>query len=377
MKREELEKLLNKYESGEIDEADAQVLESLFFPQQVNSQSTEESGLAKKMVWKRLRPALHPKRRLGLFKWYGVAAAMVILLAAGKFIWELQHVNQKANPLHDEQFVLKANLAPISNSVILTLDNGKQIMLNKDKSGLVMNEDGLSYSDLSEVEANVQSDDTKYLQVYAPRGSQFEIILSDGSKVWLNADSKLRYPMKFSGNKRIVHLEGEAYFEVNEARDLKAPLSKLPFIVKSGNQETIVLGTRFNIHAYNALIKTTLVSGRVNIETFGGEKLSLSPGEQSKFIGNQLTKSIVETRQAIAWMENKFSFDDKPFGEVMDELARWYDLKIEYEGDIPRVKLTGDAFRKQNINLVLRVLDAVAIKYHLDTKKRVLYIHNQ
>ena len=191
--------------------------------------------------------------------------------------------------------------------------------------------------------------------------------LLDGSKVWLNANSTLIYPTRFSDETRNVRLTGEAYFDVAK--------SKVPFRVTSTGQTVEVLGTEFNLSAYpdEPETKTTLVEGKVRLRVSStGASSLLVPGDQGLLINELIETKRVDTDQYTAWKDGRFTFDGKPFDQIMRELGRWYDLEIQYEGPVPQAELFGDAFRNENLSFVLKLLDNGGFNYTLDGRTLVI-----
>jgi len=219
------------------------------------------------------------------------------------------------------------------------------------------------------------------MQISTPRGGQYQVTLPDGINVWMNADSKLKYPNQFAEDKRVVYLEGEAYFEVNEqllkntSHNLSLPQKK-PFIVTTNGQDVKVLGTKFNINTHDdKFTKTTLASGHVQVITNRNNVIDLFPNQQAINKNGNLNKIKVDVSQVLAWRYGKFSFDNKPFDVIMNELARWYDIEVIYNNEIPKIELIGDAYRDQNISLILRILDISKVNYKMDNNKRKLLIY--
>ena len=274
------------------------------------------------------------------------------------------------------------DIAPGGNKGILTLSNGKQIILSdisskdiiakegeEDEVTIKMDENGvITYvinpnSDISKEDVN------SFNTLSTPTGGQYNIVLADGTKVFLNAVSSIKYPTQFNGDQRIVELEGEAYFEV-------AKNKSKPFLVKSDNQTIEVLGTHFNVHAYNneSLVKTTLLEGSVAV-SYKNQKTILKPGQQSNTSNNfnKIVVKEVDTEEAIAWKNGRFKFDNADLKSVMKQLERWYGIKVEYRGDISDVRFNGGTFRNKNLSGVLKVLELSNIKFKVEGKTVIVY----
>jgi ferric-dicitrate binding protein FerR (iron transport regulator) len=204
---------------------------------------------------------------------------------------------------------------------------------------------------------------TAFNTISTPKGGQFQLVLPDGSKVWLNAASSLKYPTVFSGKKRTVELRGEAYFEI-------APNATMPFTVNAGAQIE-VLGTHFNVMAYNdeQAVKTTLLEGRVKVHS-GDQSVLLAPGEQARSKDNgALTTATVDTDEAIAWKNGLFRFNEATIEEVMRQVSRWYDVEVVYVNAMPKDLFRGEIYRNVNVSKVLKVLELSGVRFTVEGKK--------
>ena len=203
-----------------------------------------------------------------------------------------------------------------------------------------------------------------------PRGGQFKVILPDCTHVWINSASQLRYPTAFTGNNRIVELEGEAYFEVTHDR-------QKPFKVKVGDLFVNVLGTKFNIMAYSdePSVQTTLVNGSVELNLLGNSKL-IQPGEQAniKAGSSEFIIANPDLNQVLAWKEGKFLFNNLDIKSIMRQISRWYDIDVEYRGE-PSVRLLGGGFSKASIaDSVLSIIEETGIAQFKFEGKKVIVI---
>jgi transmembrane sensor len=315
------------------------------------------------------KPIHYPRANIRKFYW--IAAAAIIVAFIALFWTDEVYMHKEVTPP-----TVSTTIEPGGNKATLTLADGTQINLSTSQDGIVV-KNGISYGDGTTLQENGLLDHVyrkvAQLVLQTPRGGTYRVTLPDGTQVWLNAASKLTYPTHFTDKQRVVELVGEAYFDVQSA--YRNDGSKIPFKVISNQQEIDVLGTQFNISAYpdQASSKTTLIEGKI-VLTDQHKQVVLSPGDQAitTHLGTRVQQ--VNTRNYMAWRDGKFSFDGKSFEEVMTEIGHWYDLTIAYEGRVPDVELAGDAFRNQNIGLVLRVLDVADINYSLDVAKRKLTI---
>ncbi|MES2827067.1 MAG: FecR family protein [Bacteroidota bacterium] len=303
-----------------------------------------------------------------LYKWMSAAAAVVLVTFA---TWMLV-VNKKTSDIDTSA---KAGIYPGGNKATLTLANGKTIELSSAQAGIITG-DKITYANgqlVEDAELPAADQPIHSLALRTPLGGTYNITLPDGTEVWLNAGTTLKYPSRFAPAARIVYLEGEAYFHVKSI--VQSNGEKLPFKVISNHQDVEVLGTQFNVNAYpeEATAKTTLVEGKVAVAD-KSERLILTPNHQAITTNGTTKIKAVDVHSFIAWREGKFSFDNKTFKETMTEISRWYDLRVVYQNGVPEEELVGDAFRNQNIDLVLRLLDVAEINYKLDVSQRLLTI---
>ncbi|MCT1522963.1 FecR family protein [Sphingobacterium hotanense] len=296
------------------------------------------------------------KRR---YNWLGYAAA-VILLAAISYIFLIPNWEKKASQ-NPTSF---SDIQPAENKAELRLSNGQTIQLRADKDGIKISEQ-LTYqdgTDLLKLDDQELSKLTATVQV--PKGGKYQVTLPDGSTVFLNASSQLSYPLRFPQERRVVKLEGEAYFSVNESYHQGM---KKAFIVTSRDQEVHVTGTEFNISAYpdESDITTTLVEGSVNV--LHGQKLSsLKPNQQLTWKNKKATIQTVDVTSFIAWKNNKFLFNETELRQVMKDISRWYDIEVGYSGTIPATYFYGEIERNKNLAEVLTLLEKSGLKFKLD-----------
>lgn len=287
-----------------------------------------------------------PKRKILAYRpllRYVAAACVLTILSVS--IWKISKKSSSTD-LHALQQAEK--LHPGSNRATLLSADGSIIELNQEHNGIIMG-DHITYNDGS-VLLNDIDDEGKLLTLSTPKGGQYQVILPDGSKVWLNAASKLRYPKKFLTSQRNVELDGEAYFEV--ARN-----EKQPFIVKTPNEQVEVLGTHFNINSYSEdkVSKVALVEGKVKVATHSQSKI-LQPGQQSRLKNQQMDVQEVNTEEIIAWKNGEFAFNNESLGTSMRQLARWYDIDIQVDPSLEQLALWGSVSRLDNFDKVLKII---------------------
>lgn len=293
-----------------------------------------------------------------------VAAASVLLALSVVWYW-----NKDSNRLVETQREVVNDRLPASHQAVITLSDGRQYALNKGEKQVVIDGGGIRYEDGHEV-APINA--AVSARIETPRGGIYEVTLPDGTLVKLNAGTTLSYPTVFAKGKREVTLRGEAYFEVAKKKDQ-------PFIVHTKNQQVQVLGTHFNINAYQTSVptKTTLLEGKVMVTTLlGSQKVTLLPGDQSVNTGTELTKHPVNVQQEMAWVYGKFNFDGKSLRQVMDELSQWYAIDVVYKGDVPDVSFFGGTFRTSKLSTILKILKDQDLSYHLTENGKLIIEKN-
>lgn len=314
-------------------------------------------------------------KHLQWFKISAAAAAILVLFSISIYFF----LNNQNNQPPVAQ-IIKKDIKPGGNKAILTLANGQQIVLTDVKNGQLAQQenliihktkDGLVVYSSSSATSQTGKAKSKgaiaYNTISTPRGGQYQVILPDGSHVWLNAASSIKYPTTFAGNIRKVEITGEAYFEV-------AHNAAKPFRVSSNGQTVDVLGTHFNINAYNdeQVIKTTLLEGSVRVTANNNIRV-LKPGEQSRLaLDGDLKVNEANLAEAIAWKNGLFYFENTSLQNVMHQLARWYNVEIDYEGTIPNRTFTGKIHRDVNVSEVLEILKFTKVTFKIESKKIVV-----
>ena len=322
-------------------------------------------------TWEQLHLQINKPKMRSLWSWKRIsaAAAMVIgVLFAGWWIFygASNTVSQQVTP---------EPISPGKQSATLTLANGKQIHLQETVDGQILNEMGIKISKsndgqlIYEVGKNI-GNDTGHHTLSTTQGETYRIKLPDGTQVWLNAASALKYPMRFAlQGKREVELIGEAYFEV--AKD-----PRHPFVVQSAGQKIEVLGTHFNVISYadEPELRTTLLEGSVQVSSPNNQKLRLLPGQQSSLTANGMLKlQQVDTAPIVAWTNHEFMFDDDDIESVMRKIARWYKVDIIYQGKKTTEKFGGGISRFDDVKQVLNLLEKTGA-VHFRIEGKTLYV---
>lgn len=301
------------------------------------------------------------------------AAAAGVALVFGVWFFSAQYRNGRhSGPVSGSQFA--NDIKPGTNKATLTLGNGKVINLSNAKTGVVVGED-LTYNDGTSVSSSRQSVATRDLTpsvemtLSTPRGGIYQITLSDGTKVWLNAASSLTYSATLiQHGVRRVKLEGEAYFEVFKD-------NAHSFIVESNGQEVEVLGTHFNVNAYHdePTINTTLLEGAVKV-TSGVNKQIIKPGEQAINNGNSIKVSKANIENVTDWKEGDFSMNRVNFKTAMRKIARWYDVEIVFDPSFPEdIESGGWVSRNNKLSVVLKLIESSG-QVHFKVEGKKIYV---
>ena len=291
---------------------------------------------------------------------WAAAAAIFLLLAAGATLYLN---NRKTIIPATAPSIAKHDIPPGHNGAVLTLSDGKQIVLDSAGNGTlasdnqvkVVKKDGQLFYEGKTAEI-------LYNTVSTPKGRQWQLTLNDGTKVWLNATSSIHYPISFTGSQRIIEITGEAYLEVS-------PNAGAPLIVKTPTQEIQVLGTHFNINAYadEPILRTTLLEGSIKVAA-AGKTILLHPGEQvaNNTAAGDLATTKPDVSNVTAWINGRFNFDHSDIKTVMRQIARWYDVEVEYRGTLPDYQFAGGTFRNNNLSEVLQVLELSGLHFKLE-----------
>lgn len=283
------------------------------------------------------------------------AGILFVFFISLYFINNTDHENKRFAQLDD--------VLPGKDSATLISSNGTVYNLDGAKNEIVADQNSIHYKDgdtLSKIAPSEQ------LRLMTPRGGQYRLTLIDGTRVWLNSASSLVYPVAFTGKERRVELIGEAYFEV-------AHNAEQPFVVTTATQKVIVLGTSFNINAYRDENKvvTTLLTGRVQINDPADRKLQqLGPDEQAVFDHGVVYIAQVDAHLYTAWKDGEFRFKATPLHEVLRQIERWYDLKVDYSGIPSDIKIHASINRNKKLSSVLHALEKITdLKFNIQGRE--------
>lgn len=380
MNEKELQRLLERYQQGLCDPEEKTRVERWYAEKVQDSLSStflSNQQIEQDLAEIKQKLPHNTPQPVALWPFYRVSIAAAIILAfisLGIFIYIQNH------PLPPAKVSMQ-DFTPGRNAAQLNLANGQSLNLENVAIGKTYQLDGVELhkkedGEISYMLAQEQHVAGSWNEMVIPRGGQFKIVLEDGTNVWLNAASKLRFPTAFGDDIRVVEVEGEAYFEVTEDQ-------RRPFRVKTNQQTITVLGTSFNVKGYpdEPHMTTTLLTGSVKIaDNRQPETYTLTPGQQIRLEEDGSAKIFnVDPSDALAWKEGLFKFDGIGIEEALRQFARWYDVDIQYEGEIPSAELFGETSRKENARQALEMLSFFGLRYQIvnDGQTRAINIHKK
>lgn len=389
MTQEYFDELLDKYVTGDLnEEGQLQLFRLLEQPEYTrhlhdrlqrdwdNSQYEEQAndllrGVIISSVNRKIdsieKPSAPIVHRVHFLRKWGWAAAVAILVST--VVFALIYPKQSQD-MTGESLVTASPVMPGKDGALLTLANGSQVLLDTVKNGEIALQGGATVKVINgALVYDGKGKEVLFNTMTTPRGRQFQLALPDGTLVWLNASSSIRFPTQFAGKERSVSVTGEAYFEVVKNE-------KMPFRVLINDQAQVeVLGTHFNVNAFENedIIKTTLLEGSIRTFANKGEKLVLQPGQQAQIEKGSIKKVNANPSQVVAWKNGVFDFNDITFDAAMRQLERWYDIEVVYTDGIPEdVELSGEITRGVTLNGLLNVLGKIGVKCRLEGRKLLI-----
>ena len=314
-----------------------------------------------------------------LIWWRIPAAAAVFLLIASSIFFTFNPKNKKQELVKTElnRPTPVNDIAPGGNKAVLTLADGSSIVLDSAANGTLTQQGNIKVQKLDNGQLAytvngkqvTENDEAFYNTISTPRGGQYQVTLADGTQVWLNAASSIRFPVVFTGAERKVEITGEVYFEVTKN-------AAIPFKVKTAASEVEVLGTHFNVNAYDdeAAVKTTLLEGSVKIIAAGQPIKYLQPGQQSA-INKQGTITVLnnaDTEEVLAWKNGRFQFNSADLKSILRQISRWYDVEVVYKGNV-NLHFTGQLTRNDNVSKVFEELVLTGeVHFKIEGKKIIV-----
>lgn len=373
----EIQELIGKYLNGSATPEERGALESWYtqYSQQNREIDYTEALLARKnkgleeiLAMKQVNPAHNLSVRP--WKWLSIAAAVLLMMSAGIWFYLGQLKVQPVKPV----LAYVNDIAPGKNTATLTLANGKKILLSDAVNGELAKESGVVISKTAdgqliyEIREQGAGQPNQMNTLTTARGEQYRLLLPDGTNVWLNAESSLKFPSTFTGqHERKVELLGEGYFEVQKN-------ANQPFMVSTPGQQVQVLGTHFNVNAYGDenRIKTTLLEGSVKIN---GSTI-LKPGEESSLLkSGSIQVKEVDVENAISWKEGYFRFDRKDLRSIMLNISRWYDVDVIYkEQALENLTFSGTVSRYSSVSKILEILELSKEVHFIVEGRRIIVV---
>lgn len=368
--------LLDKYNKGIASPSEKAMVQQWYqmesAAQNAGTEHLDYTHLKSKM-WKSISTTTgldHAKTKTFRL-WPRIAAAILLLITLGTILYFYQDTPENRQKTWQRQ-IAKNGIKSGGNNAVLILADGSRISLNDANNGKITSQAGIDIVKTADGKLVYTATKTKtgatgsnaLNAIETPRGGQYQINLPDGTSVWLNAASSLRFPITFSKTERRVELTGEAYFEV--ARD-----ERLPFRVVSNKQTVEVLGTHFNINSYTdePIIKTTLLEGSVKVLTQGTSKV-IKPGQQAEVSDGKSSLKVknINAEEVISWKNNVFHFENADIKNIMRQMERWYNIDVEYSDEIPDRIYEGEISRKANLDEVLKMLSYAGINFRIKGK---------
>ena len=380
--RKDLQKMIEKYVDGTATAEEIAFVEAYYAYQENNPEpelSAQDQEMLRKETFENITRQLNgapssPKRVIPFLRVASIAAAILIIATTAYIFLKNDSQKPKANNMVANNPI---DIAPGSNTAILTLADGSTIKLDDKADGNLKELPGLIITKTHKGEliytVNSSPDNAaklSYNTVTTPKGGQYQVLLPDGTHVWLNAASALTYPQAFAGKTRVVKLKGEGYFEV-------AKNKAMPFHVITGSQDVEVTGTHFNVNGYmdDQTINTTLLEGAVTVHNQGRSQ-KITPGQQAIVLSNPVSIKIdvVDTEQVVAWKNGLFEFNNASLKQVMNQLERWYDIKVDYSS-LPAKRYNGMVPRSANLSKVLKMLEVTSdIKFRIESNRQLKVI---
>jgi len=386
MDKKDFQRLADKISSGSASEKEVALYNYYYNKFQENvvwdeSAFEEKYDIEKALHTRIIKDLPEYRSKVRKFRYAKAAVAAAVLIAVSIALLTRNQLSESTQIVHVEK-QQEHDIDPGRNKAILTLSDGTVLNLDESQEGVLAEqgmvqvkktEDGkITYTTVGK-QLNAAVSDNVFNTITIPEGGKYQLTLPDGSKVWLNSSSSLKFPVAFSNESRMVELEGEAYFEVvSMLRDGENGAKKRPFIVKTPTQQIEVLGTQFNVNAYSNedLIKTTLIEGSVKISSRGVNKV-LKPGQQAQLTNTGSLRLVenIDTEEAIAWKNGMFYFNNTDLSTIMRQLSRWYNVEIDMQ-QMPQKKFNGELSRNVKLSQVLQMMEMTSgLKFKIEERR--------
>jgi len=387
MNKQEFQQLVEEISSGDATEKEVALYNYYYNQFQRNSDWDEQALGEKSKMEKELHSTITrdlqgydtPDKQIRRFPYRKIAAAAAIVLIAAVIGILIQRQPSVSDPSYADETLVKQDVDPGTDKAVLTLADGTVVNLDDSQSGLLVDQGDVQVEKMEggqiayTADTDLHGAEPVYNTIRIPRGGKYQLVLADGTKVWLNSSTSLQFPVAFQGESRVVLLEGEAYFEVTSCYN-KDGVTRQPFIVKTATQEIKVLGTQFNVHAYEEAtsVKTTLIEGDVKVSsTATAESKVLKPGQQAQVnrSGNIRLTDNIDTEEIIAWKNGMFYFNNTELSEITGQLSRWYDVEIDIP-DMPRKRFNGVLPRDVKLSQVLQMMEKTSgLKFKIEGRR--------
>jgi len=379
--RQELEELMAALEKEPLDETLQKALEEHWLNSR-EARGIPDADAKLDNLFEDTRPMFlslsdqtNMQVRPRLRRWhYAAAAVLVCALGAAGYLYLKQPARQAVIITQQQRSPTIKDVAPGGNKATLILANGHTLTLDSSSNQVVQQGSTAVHLHSGSLQYDVQSTGAalSFNTLSTPRGGQFQVVLPDGTKAWLNAASRLRYPTAFPGKERVVELQGQGYFEI--AQKEGQPF-KVRILRETGDAlEVLALGTRFDIMAYGdeQTVNTTLMEGAVKV-SLDGESRLLQPGQQAKVPhrSSGINVQRVNTDHVIAWKNGYFSFNDADIQTVMRQLSRWYDVEVSYPRGIPQGSFSGEIGKGLSLAQALNILEQARVHFRMETDRHI------
>lgn len=373
MDNKEVLALLRKYDKGDCNAEEQALVETWYLKQQVSMVDALTEPELKKDLHE-IFISLPGNKSHTLSLWMRVAAAVVLISAVGLYFYATKNGKDSLKEAPSAR-----NIAPGKNSATLTLANGRRIVLSDSLRGQIAIETGITITKSNDGQIVYTLTDRGHNHNVNPvlglnalstsRGQQYQLVLPDGTHVWLNAASSIEFPASFAGmSHRKVSIKGEVYFEVVKDKNH-------PFLVESRGQQITVLGTHFNVNSYmdETSVKTSLVEGRIQVKLANGKSKVLTPGQQSWVNGTEIRVTDADTEAVVDWKDGNFYFLNENIESVMRKISRWYNIEVVYAIKDHDVVFGGEISRSKDLSQVLSLLEATK-SVHFKVEGRRIFV---